>query len=290
MLKLLIKNFIDDSIISIVTCSVYFQNMEFIMDVQGFKGEHNQFIIKELAIISTDGQLYELQLFQPPCTFNELSEIVQQQVHYLEKHFHGLYWKSGFQPYSELHQTLKNLNLSGVVYVKGSEKKIFVTQLLSNYAVNVVNIEELGCPSLSVLKKHLQPISVKPCVFNHKTENCAYLNVNAVLQWFKLEQFTKDRIEMVNLAMRECKKRGYRDLQFELVRFLPKEFILSHHEDVELIFEKLPKQLQTDFEIMHNLRCNEHYRSESGKNRDDWEGFNPKRKDCQYCITKKQCE
>lgn len=260
--------------------------MEFIMDIQGFKGERNQYIIKELAIISSDGQLYELQLFQPPCKISELSENVQEQVHYLEKHFHGLYWNSGFRPYSQLRHIMKNLNLSGTVYVKGCEKKMFVSDLLSTFMVNVVNIEELGCPSLSILKQFLQPSSIKPCVFNHKSNNCAYLNVNAILQWLNLEKFTKDRMEMVNLAMKECKKRGYTNLQHELVRFLPKEFIISHHEDIELIYEKLSKDLQSDLEILCNLRCNEHYQSASGGKCDELDGPPPKRKYCKLCIEK----
>lgn len=261
--------------------------MEFIMDIQGFKGEHGNFIVKELAIVSTDGQLYELQLFQPPCDFNKLSESVQKQVVFLEKHFHGLYWNSGYRPYTELVNIIKNLNLSGVVYVKGSEKKLAVSDLLSNYLVNVVNIEELGCPNLAVLKRQLQPLSLKPCAFNHISPNCAYLNVNAILQWFRIEQITKDRINMVNLAMKECKRRGYSNLQIELVRFLPIEFILSHTEDVELIFDKLPKHLQSDLEILSNLRCSEHYNS--GGN-DVWDGPAPKRKNCSLCITARELE
>lgn len=256
------------------------------MDIQGFKGENNKFIIKELAIVSTDGQLYELQLFQPPCHFNQLSESVQKQVHFLEKHFHGLYWNSGFRPYCELKNILKTLSLSGTVYVKGCEKKIFVADLLSNYMVNVVNIEELGCPNLSILKKQFQPLSLKPCAFNHITQNCAYLNVNAILQWLRLEQIVKDRIEMVNLAMRECKQRGYKNLQVELIRFLPKEFILSNPDDVRCILDKLPKHLQSDLDILANLRCIEHGQSNSGGgNYDVWDGPNPKRKHCKLCIT-----
>lgn len=260
------------------------------MDIQGFKGDQNKFIVKELAIISTDGQMYELQLFQPPCQFDQLSEHVQKQVHYLEKHFHGLYWNSGYQPYSELKTILMRLNLSGVVYVKGREKQIIVSELLSNFKVNVVNIEELGCPSLTILKKHLQPMSTKPCAFNHDTKNCAYLNVNAVLQWFRLEQFTKDRMEMINLAMKECKKRGYSNMQFELVKFLPKEFILSHHEDVELIFDKLPKHMQDDPDILCNLRCDIHYQGKSGGNCDVMDGRNPKRKHCDSCVVTMDCD
>lgn len=165
------------------------------MDIQGFKGEHNTCIIKELAIVSTDGQLFEFQLFQPPFKITELSESLQKQVRFLEKHFHGLYWNSGCQPYSKLKDILTHLNLKGTVYVKGCEKETFVSQLLSRFPVKVVNVEELGCPNLGVLKKQLQSVSMKPCVANHNSRNCAYVNVHAVLQWFKFERTTKDRFD-----------------------------------------------------------------------------------------------
>lgn len=265
--------------------NIFSSGMDFIMDVQGFKGVHNQFIVKELAIMSTDGQMYEFQLFQPPCHFNQLSEDVQKQVHFLEKQFHGLFWSSGFQPYSNLKDILRNMKLTGVVYVKGVEKSLFVSELLHGFKVSVINIEDIGCPSLSVLKKHLQPYTLKPCAFSHDSKNCAYINVNAILQWFRLEQFTKDRMKMVNIAMSECKKRGYSNLQLELVKFLPKEFIISYHEDIELIYDKLQKDLQSDPEILCNLRCDEHIHSKSGGNCDELEGANPKRKHCRYCIS-----
>ena len=77
-------------------------SMEFILDFQGFKNPHNEYIIKELALISTDGQIYELHLFQPPCDFNQLPAHLQKQVVWLEKQYHGLYWGSGFREYNEL--------------------------------------------------------------------------------------------------------------------------------------------------------------------------------------------
>ena len=48
--------------------------MEFILDFQGFKNEKNDYIVKELAIMSTDARIYELHLFLPPYNLRQLSK------------------------------------------------------------------------------------------------------------------------------------------------------------------------------------------------------------------------
>lgn len=46
--------------------------IEFILDFQGFININNEFMVKESAFVSFDGSVYEMQLFQPPCQFQQL--------------------------------------------------------------------------------------------------------------------------------------------------------------------------------------------------------------------------
>lgn len=254
--------------------------MEFVLDFQGFKDKNNEFIVKELSLISMDGHVYELQLFQPPCDFIQLTENVKKQVVWLEKHFHGLYWGSGFKHYSELKDVFKNVNIQGTVFVKGSEKQKFVVALLSEFKVNVVDIGNLGCPSLQVLQKQSMP---KQCLFNHNSKNCAYRNVYAMMEWLKKEKYTTERLEKVNLAIKECFANGYRKISSDSVKHLPRDFILNYHEDVDLIFDKLPQNLQNDEEVSGCKRCNKHFQFCKSADSDCWDGKNPKRKNCYFC-------
>ena len=258
--------------------------MEYVLDFQGFKDENNDFIVKELAILSTDGEKYELQLFQPPYAFNKLSKDLQKQVIWLEKKFHGLYWSSGQREYNELKDVFEGLEISGTIYVKGVEKQKYVKHLLSNYKVNVVNLEDLGCPSLSMLKQQMNPIVLKPCHFNHTEYNCAYVNVYVLALWLNLEKFVDDRLECVNLAIKECCKAGYLKMPSNLIKYLPKQFILNHSEDIENVYDKLPEKLRSDVEILINMRCKEHYQPpKSDDLRDYFDGPNPKKKYCYFC-------
>jgi len=255
--------------------------MEFILDFQGFKDEKNDFIIKELAILSTDGEKYELHLFQPPHAFNQLSKDLQKQVIWLEKQFHGLYWSSGHRDYRELKDVFRGIDLSGTIYVKGVEKQRYAVKLLSDFNVNVINLEDIGCPSLSVLKQQINPAVLKPCSFNHNSNNCAYVNVYVLAFWLNLEKCITDRLQIVNLAIKECCKNGYLKMSTSLIKYLPKYFILNHNEDIEHVYDKLPESLKTDYEIMMNLRCSEHYQRSDLE--DDFDGPNPKRKHCYFC-------
>lgn len=255
--------------------------MEFILDFQGFKNENNEFVVKELAIVSTNGLIYELQLFLPPCDLNQLPQNVQKQVHWLETHLHGLYWAAGFKEYSQLKDVFKNIDISGTVYVKGEEKKIFIAQLLSNFKVNVVNLEDHGCPSLQLLKQTIQMRDLKPCLFNHPTSNCAYLNAHILLQWWNMEKiiFAK-RVGKINEAIKEWVTMGYK-MRGDLIKYLPKEFIVNCIGSIEPIYHKLPQHLKTDVDVVKNMPCLEHY--QAFENGDVIDGPVPKRKHCYYC-------
>lgn len=260
--------------------------MEFILDFQGFKSEKNKFIVKELALISGDGHLYELQLFQPPCSFNQLSDEKKKEVLWLEKTYHGFYWGSGFKPYSEMKDIFETMKISGKVFVKGVEKKRFVEELLTGFDVQVINLEDMGCPSLAVLKQKMTPLQMKACSFTHNSKNCAYINTYVLLEWLRFEKYADSRLESVNLAIKECFGKGYRSLHADLIKFLPKDFILNYKEDVDIIYAHLSDSLKNDADILMHLRCYEHYPLNLPICT-SWDGPNPRRKNCPFCLAKK---
>lgn len=253
--------------------------MSYILDFQGFKNVHNEFVVKELAILSTDGQFYELQLFQPPCDFNDLPQHLQKQVVWLEKQYHGLYWGSGCKNYSSLKDVLKGITLDGDIYIKGRDKQKFISKLLEELNVNVINLEDLGCPNLNILKQQINLKVMKPCSFNHNQKHCAYVNVHVLLDWWKSDQEFKKRFEQVNLAIEYCFKNNFSLMTEVLVGHLPKSFIVNYLEDVASIYDKLPEYLKNDKDVLNSMKCTEHFFCMSSN-------FNPKRKDCYFCKCK----
>lgn len=86
---------------------------------------------------------------------------------------------------------------------------------------------------------------------------------------------------MVNLAISDCYRKGYRNMNTEFVKYLPKEFIINYHEDIESIYHRLPEEMKNDSSILLNMRCSDHYADLNG---DTFDGPNPKRKHCPLCI------
>lgn len=237
---------------------MFSDKMEYILDFQGFKNG-KEFIIKELAIISTDAKIYELHLFLPPYGLHQLTQDVKKQVHWIEKHLHGLYWSYGFREYSTLKDIFRLISIKGKVYVKGLEKQSFISQLLSDFDVKVINMEDLKCPKLSVLKQQTQANFLKPCIFNHSPHNCAYVNVYVLLYWWSMEKhFIPERIKLIDSAIKEWNELGIM-MKDEMVRYLPKQFLINNIGNLECIFDKLEPYLQSDPEIVENLLCKNHY-------------------------------
>lgn len=88
--------------------------------------------------------------------FNQLVTFINYlkiyRTKWFEKYYHGLYWCSGFREYNKLKDVLRGCYIAGNIYVRGIEKRLFVTDLLSDLKVNIINIEELGCPNLSIIR------------------------------------------------------------------------------------------------------------------------------------------
>ena len=152
------------------------------------------------------------------------------------------------------------------------------------FNVEVVNLDDLGCPSLASLRQQTQLNTLKSCSFNHNSVNCAYINAYVLLQWWNMEQIILKRLEKVYLAIKECQFFGYGYTDTDLVKYLPKHFIMYHSEEIEMIYDKLPNSLKTDIDIVSNMRCDEHHLTLSSDT--SYDGPRPKRKHCYFCSHK----
>lgn len=107
--------------------------MNAIVDVQGFKTDGNQFILKEIAVLCNT----QIQVFQikPPFPFYDLTKTERRQVSWIERNM-GIYWNDGFIPYSN-HKNLIVLDYlrNKTVYTKGLEKANWLKVILNSNTV-----------------------------------------------------------------------------------------------------------------------------------------------------------
>ncbi|KAG7304598.1 hypothetical protein JYU34_011571 [Plutella xylostella] len=153
--------------------------MNVIVDVQGFKTDDNQFILKEIAMIHE--KQVQVFLIKPPFAYYDLSKTERRQVSWIERN-RGIYWKEGFIPYSCHKNYIVQLLSNKIIYTKGMEKVKWLIEITKNN--NVYNLEDKNCPSLlSLYDKYNDSIDVISCMYH--TDTCALKNVTCLNKWLK---------------------------------------------------------------------------------------------------------
>lgn len=101
------------------------------IDIQGFRGNSNEFILKEIAILMKD-KLHHM-LFKQPFSKSCLVAKSRRTNDWLEDNFHGLKWDEGFIEYNEMEEILCGILPNGkdenvVFYVNGLEKQKWLAE------------------------------------------------------------------------------------------------------------------------------------------------------------------
>lgn len=265
------------------------QQAEVICDLQGFRGNQNEFIVKEASFISVNEDKYQSFVFRPPFSFTELNDIQKKGAIYIERHIHGLSWESGHIPYIELKNVLKQiLKDYKIVLVKGAEKKKFLEEN-TPVDITVTDLEDYNCPSM----KEFKHLSSKKCFYhNTNSYNCAYENVRLLLEWYKkvhtLKSVRDDTINKIGklIARMTNNKEKQHNNSLECLRssdilYLPNEFIRNYVnlQDIDQVFDKSPLKVQE--KLMQFVYCFEHY-NQPGTTHID--GPPPRKKNCKTCT------
>lgn len=150
-----------------------------IVDVQGFKDQNNNFIVKELSFANHD--YTQSFLIKPPYLFKYLKSEEKKQVKWLERN-RGIYWNEGYIDYREFLRIIVPYLENKKIIVKGLEKTKWVKELCASCDVYDIDVE--NCPNFSVLyEKYCNKKTSFNCV-NH-TKCCALKNVLCLKKYLK---------------------------------------------------------------------------------------------------------
>lgn len=147
-----------------------------IVDVQGFKSDENEFILKEIAIHSNSHIL--TFLIKPPCPFYDLTKTERRKVCWIERN-RGIHWNEGYIPYSNHKYIIQKILQGKIIFVKGVEKRLWLMQLLENSTI--YNLEDKDCPSLLKLHEKYAEKKVYSCYYHSNI--CALKNVLYLSKW-----------------------------------------------------------------------------------------------------------
>lgn len=148
----------------------------YFVDLQGFKNDKNEFIVKEFAIATiTWSQTF---LVKPPYSSTKLNFEEKKQTKWLERN-RGILWDEGFIGYTEFLRTITRYIENKNVMVKGVEKMKWVKSLCSNCIIH--NIEDTGCPNFSILHDKYKMHSLN-CPYHER--QCATKNALCIGKWY----------------------------------------------------------------------------------------------------------
>lgn len=160
--------------------------MELIVDVQGFKTTDNEFIVKEIAYISRySDSLKKSYILKPPFPWTTLCARYRSVNLWTIRNYHGISWGSGTTPYNILQTEIdKDLSSADVVYVKGSEKVVWMKKRFP-LIKKIIDLENLRCPSLQKLVDCNTDVEVctgHGSVSNYNV-NCSVRNIIVLKRW-----------------------------------------------------------------------------------------------------------
>lgn len=156
-----------------------------VLDIQCFKDNVNNFIVKEVACLDIDtGTLLFHHIVKPPYERKLLLPEKVRECSWLTNNFHGLDWHDGDILYTDALDAIKRvLRNSLTVYVKCDQKMKFINSLISEYC-DVVNLEVRGCPSLKLLNILYKSDTLRCNNHKYTDHTCSLSNVVNLRKWY----------------------------------------------------------------------------------------------------------
>jgi Inhibitor of Apoptosis domain len=150
-----------------------------VVDVQGFYDQAGEFIPKEIAIMCVEKFRVQHYIVKPPYHKTALPPKTIKANDWVEAFYVGINWEEGFIDYDELPRLIvNNTKPYSLILVKGQEKADYLTTITERH---IINLENLGCPSLKTLDTH--DVSCLHEVHRNTTLNCALRNTHQLVLW-----------------------------------------------------------------------------------------------------------
>lgn len=155
-------------------------------DIQGFKDNSNEFILKEIAVITTNSSFHDV--IKSPYSIEILDKGHKRDAEWLTGHYHGIKWDDGTTSMTKLRQIIKPMLRQKIIYVKGEEKVGWMRLILGDKRnrIQIINLECMGC----CVKPHefdaLTDSYKNICKRHPKHYHCALRNVLKICKWYLL--------------------------------------------------------------------------------------------------------
>ena len=158
--------------------------MQLIIDIQGFNDNNDNFVPKEIAIVSLDEEKSVGHwVIAPDYPFYHLEYNARARNIWLTNNHHNLYWRDGSVKIDYVVQELRKITKNvDFIYVRGSCKSKYLQEILEK---NIIDLEtDIYNPSFEKM-----PVIEEKCYLhcsrknNKRKYSCALKNALIIRQW-----------------------------------------------------------------------------------------------------------
>jgi len=126
------------------------------INVQGFFDNNHSYILKEIGIVfGKEPNLNNSFLIEPPYDITLLNKKSRKTAIKLTNIHHNIFWNDGENNFLQTQKYLRTITSGKQIICKGVEKKRFQQTFFGSR--QLVNIEEMGCPSFNRFKENRFP-------------------------------------------------------------------------------------------------------------------------------------
>lgn len=152
-----------------------------IIEFQAFRGNGNEYIIKELVFLDLHSRIFHYFLFKSPYSFSKLTKKNARTNLWLTRNYHFISWNEGFVDYKEMDKIFHHYcNQYETIYTTGEDKCKFIGIYKPGKVFNFKSNKE-NSPQLEVCK------SVKN--HKHRVSNCALVKAIRLRNEIKLQNY-----------------------------------------------------------------------------------------------------
>lgn len=136
-----------------------------VIEFQAFRGNGNEYIVKELVIWDLDNGISNYFLFKPPFSISNCNSKYLRVNKWLSKYYHHIKWDEGFVDFREVDRIMfKFAQYYNLIYTTGTEKLKWISKFTNSVIVDFSN-------SFTCLD--FKPICIAVECGKHKVSNCS---------------------------------------------------------------------------------------------------------------------
>lgn len=158
--------------------------MDAIVDIQALYGKNGEFLPKEIAVTTLQGDHFGHWVIDAPYDFGELPKEVRASNNRLTCFHHGLEWVDGDTPLRKVYAALRAMCRYALrIYTRGVQKAEILRDVLGR---DIINLEEYEGPTF----RNMPPYDTW-CIYHGVSKEdaakCALNNVGKIKRWLQTQ-------------------------------------------------------------------------------------------------------